>query len=691
MIKKLFISVFFFLPLFSHSIDSNFVKIWEYELEYRDKANTVQSQPKYFDDLYFFVDGIGHLIALKKSSGSLIYRKYLGDGAGRRGFDIDAKSGRITIAAGPIIFIIDAKSGEILNKSNTIRSVAQPIVTTNCVIVFGADNGIVQCHSRSLEKLLWKVDLGETARVWSNPLWSNKHNQLYLTTSNAGSLVVENRKPDTYSSSLVGINASDGSIEFSRQMIKDDVWDFDGVGKPILVEDFVSNSGAKYDLIIATNKSGTIFAVNAKDGSEIQINQFEKQIFAKESGINSSVSEYQIIPSWPARTNDISITLNDLRPNQEKFELLRHARFEQFLPPSLDYDVVVRGLHGGPEWHGGEHYRYNNEDLLAFPINNTSWILRLKYVEDFWITRFISDNYIRFKNFINKSTDIIISLIFNESKTNINSVGDGQILNPWVQTAWSDSSSYSKIRDFIYKYTNLNAYNDKYYQKCAICHRNDRNGRFQSELTGDGYVPSLMGYTLTEKYKYGKDYQNFLLLHGLKTEVTKQDLDSIYEFFDEYDKKLFKEKKLIVDGFWQPLLGKDSLPLNKAPWGGVSIINLNTGKKIYEITVGKMRASDGSWLESSVIFGGLGDINSKGETLVVGTVDSTAYYISLPQGKVLETFSLKRPGSAKPLLTKINGCEAWVIIETGGRFSFYDKDLNGFTVETFLNTSRCGI
>ena len=617
----------------------------------------------------------------------------MGDSAGRRGFDIDARSGRITIVAGSTIFIIDAKSGEILNKSKTIRSVTSPIVTTNCVIVFGSENGMVQCHSRSLDKLLWKADLGESARVWSNPLWSIKHNKIYLTTSNAGSIVVENRKPDTYSSSLVAINASDGSVEFSHQMIKDDVWDFDGVGKPILVEDFVSNSGARYDLIIATNKTGTVFVVNAKDGSAIQINQFEKQIFSKASGINSSVSEYQIIPTWPARTNDISVTLNDLRPNQEKFQRLRHARFEQFLPPSLDYDVVTKGLHGGPEWHGGEYYRNNNDNLLAFPINNTSWILRLVYVEVFWLGSFNSINYPIFKiffNFINTAKDTFNS-IFNESKTNINTEGGGKILSRWVQTDWSDSSSSFKLKDIIYKYTNLNAYNDKYYQKCATCHRNDRNGRFQSEYIGDGYVPSLVGYTLTEKYKYGKDYQNFLSLHDSKMEVTKHDLDSIYEFYDEYDKKLLKEKKLIVDGFWQPLFGKDSLPLNKAPWGGVSIINLNTGKKIYEITVGKMINSDGNWLESSVIFGGLGDINSKGETLVVGTVDSTAYYISLPQGKVLQTFSLKRPGSAKPLLTKINGCEAWVIIETGGRFSFYDKNLNGFTVETFLNTSKCGI
>lgn len=691
-IKNIFLFfnfIFYFLvSQFSNANELNIVKIWEYELEYKDLGNTVQSQPIEFENLIFFVDGIGHLIAVEKISGTLVYRKYLGEGTGRRGFDIDTKSGTITIAAGLTIFIVDAKSGEILKESKTIRSVVSPIVTNNCVIVFGSDDGMVQCYSRSLDNLIWTTNLGETARIWSNPLWSKKHDKIYLTTSNAGSITLEKRKPDTYSSSLVAINAKDGSIAFTRKMINDDVWDFDGVGKPILVENFLSNSGKNFDLIIGTNKTGTIFAVNAKDGSEIVENQFKKKFFSKGDGVNSGVKNHQIIPTWPDRANDISVTLNDLRLEQNKPQKLRHARFEEFLPPSLDYDVITKGLHGGPEWHGGEFYKYNNQSLLAFPVNNTSWILRLKYVEDYWLGRVVLKNYYAFKDYLSKFL-IPLNSIFNVLGKKTNNSNDTPILSRWIQTAWSDSSSSYKILDIIYKFTNINAYNKKYYNECATCHRNDRSGRFQSELTGDGYVPSLVGYTLTEKYKYGKDYKNFLLLHDSLTNVSEHDLKSIYDFFDDYDKKLLNEKKLNVEGFWQPLLGKDSLPLNKAPWGGISIINLNSGKRIHEITVGKMRRSDGSWLGSSVIFGGLGDINSKGETLVVGTVDATAYYISLPQGKVLQTFSLKRPGSAKPLLTKINGCEAWIVLETGGRFSFYDKTLNGFTIETFINSKRC--
>ena len=64
---------------------------------------------------------------------------------------------------------------------------------------------------------------------------------------------------------------------------------------------------------------------------------------------------------------------------------LRHARFQEFLRPSIDYDVVIKGLHGGPEWHGGIYFNdiENNQKLIASPINNIPWILRVQYVQEY--------------------------------------------------------------------------------------------------------------------------------------------------------------------------------------------------------------------------------------------------------------------------------------------------------------------
>ena len=73
---------------------------------------------------------------------------------------------------------------------------------------------------------------------------------------------------------MIALNASSGSIHFAQRMINNDLWDYDGVGQPIIIQNFIDNNDSELDLLVGLNKTGTIFAVNAKDGSEIKDNQF---------------------------------------------------------------------------------------------------------------------------------------------------------------------------------------------------------------------------------------------------------------------------------------------------------------------------------------------------------------------------------------------------------------------------------
>ena len=675
--------------------NSTFERVWKFEIDSNDVLNTVQAKPKEFGNLLLFVSGDGHFLALEKDTGSLVYKIKLGALAGRRGFAIDRDLGQVAITGsdfervglggGATLFLLDARSGEILKKTSTSWSVAEPIFTSECIVTFGARKGLVQCHDRGLQEVIWRTELGSSARIWSNPTLSEKHNMIYLVTSDTGTIIAKNRGDDTYSSSLIGINTKTGSIIFSRQMIKTGVWDFDGVGKPILIEDFTNNDGKVYDLIVGLNKTGTVFILNAMDGTPIKNNQFKEVSFTNDYAPEANLSKTQTIPSWPSRVSEISLIPEDLRMKETRFEALRHVKYGEFIAPSLNYDVVTRGLHGGPQWHGGEHFRSSKEDFLAIPYNNTSWILRLNYVEEFWIGSKIYSIIWR----VNKAYTYVKNLFFGDDTVKVNSAIITQANSRWIQTEWSDSHDRAQQLDYLYKALKWKAYNKKYDKNCASCHRNDRGGRFQSELQGDGFIPSLVGYTLTDKYKYGRDYSKLKLIHDQELGIGEEDLNEIFQHFDKYDREQLKKKNLRVTGFWQALLGKDALPLNKGPWGGIAIINLNSGEKIKDIVVGEMKDAEGNNVDSSVIFGGLGKINPKGETLLVGTVDPRAYYVSLPTGKVLQTINLDRSGSAQPFLTTINGCEAWVITETGGRYSFYDRSRNGYTIEAFINKSEC--
>lgn len=702
-IFKIKIRIFFYflsiLTLSSLNIFANddllFKKVWSHEIDVSDKTNTVQAKPKEFNNLFLFVDGQGHFFALDKFSGELKYKVKLGAIAGRRGFAIDQKLGYVAIIASDAVrvglnedatlFLIDAHSGDIVKKTSTDWSVAEPALTSKCIITFGARDGAIKCHDRNLKKIIWQTKLGPFARVWSNPLISEEHRMIYFVTSDYGDIVGNNRNEDLYSSSLIGINIENGEIIFTRQMIQDGVWDFDGVGKPILVENFKNDDGKIYDLVIGLNKTGTIFAVNAEDGSDIKSNQFEDIVFPKNPSLDIKSFNTQTIPTWPNRVVDVSLDPDDLRMQEASFDILRHVKFGEFVPPSVDYDVITRGLHGGPQWFGGEHFRHFEKDFLVIPYNNNAWILRNVYVEDFWLGSKIYSIILRIKRLFAYLENFFLRDPPSKNSDNI----DTEYGHRWIQTEWSDSNDRAQTMDVLYKWLKPSAYNKNYYENCAGCHRNDRSGRFQSELVGSGHVPSLVGYTLTDKYKYGRDYSKLKAIHSKDLGISEEELDEIFEHYDEYDREQLRRNKLQTTGFWQSLLAKDSLPLNNAPWGGIAVIDLESGKKIQNIIVGEMKNTYGNSVNSSVIFGGIGEINSKGESLIVGTVDSKAYYVSLLTGQILETLDLERSGSAQPHLTNINGCEAWVIIESGGRYSFYDRKNNGFTVEAFVNNSLC--
>ena len=113
-----FISLNFFFA-FSLSAATQFEKIWEFDLNYSDPLNTVQSQPKEYLGKLFFVDGLGNLYALEKDNGQLLFKRFLGNNAGRRGFTIDEINGEIIITASQKLFVLDTQTGDILNSIDT--------------------------------------------------------------------------------------------------------------------------------------------------------------------------------------------------------------------------------------------------------------------------------------------------------------------------------------------------------------------------------------------------------------------------------------------------------------------------------------------------------------------------------------------------------------------------------------------
>jgi glucose dehydrogenase len=483
-----------------------------------------------------------------------------------------------------------------------------------------------------------KSSLGKAARMWSPPLYVQHLDTIFTTTSDPGSLFSDPNKDIQYSNSLVAINSKDLSVKYSWKMVNNDVWDFDSVGKPVLIKNFIHNNNNPQDVIVALSKIGFVYILNAATGKPLSDSQFGNQVFEHLNSENKVSSTQQRFPNWPARVSETSLTVNDMRPNMVKPNQLRHVKFGEFLSPSLDYDVVTRGLHGGPEWFGSRHFKIGGKNYLAVPYNNYAWILRAKYK-------------------------------IKETYQNENS-------NPPSQR-WDLKSWFKNKKTDAVKKTHL-----PYLEHCASCHGENRQGYYQSEATGDGYVPSLLGYTLTKKYFYGRQIQNYKKMHT-NSMVTQEILDDIFHHYEKKDRSDLAAGKLEKTGFWQIFRGIDGLPINHGPWGGVAVINLETGKLIHNIPVGHLEDNQGKQHTGSVIFGGLSNVDNEGRAMLTGTVNPKAYFLDLLNGKILNSLDLKRTASVGATSYLLNDQKYWVFTSSGGRFSFYKNQSVGHNIEVF--------
>lgn len=674
--------------------NENFERVWSFSKESNHPTNTVQAPAQIYKDTVLTVDLDGFVNALDLVSGELKWSKKIGKPPGRRGFYINEDNGLMYINAGRSLYVLDTKNGDLKNKIKIGFSIVEPLVLEGDAIVFDT-RGNIQRINIEEEDLVWNLSLGNTARIWSPPNISKDNKIAYVATSNPGGLLVQNREIDgiDYSSSIVAIDLDNGEVIFSYKDVFKDVWDFDVLGRPLLLENYETDDGKIIDVVFQLTKTGNVIAINAKDGTEIYEGQ-TKLVDVDTYGVEG-LSDFQRDYLWPERFSEISLTENDLRLSDIAPFKLRHAKFGEFIPPSLDYDVVIKGLHGGAEWFGGKLYEHDSNDYLAVPYNDYTFILRVEYEFSGKKDSFIYKTAKKLSwlmpdtNFTSKIKTFYKEMVLGEKNVPLDSsekskVSNSEYSHRWNQNEWSRSSTQSWLKkEKNYYETHPDLYYKLYDDTCSGCHYKSRTGDYQSELSGDGYIPGLIGYTLTKKFEKFKSIDSLNSIHKNNFGITQTEYDDMNSFFKRYDEKELEEGRIKPKGFWQMLAAKDGEPASKGPWGGLALINMSSGKIDKKILLGDMENKENVGLP---VFGGISTPSSNNLIVATGTPDEKAFIIDLNEQKVIQKIQLDYAGSAPPLLKNVNGCEVIVFMETGGRFSWYKKK-NGLQVSLYKRDS----
>lgn len=653
-------------------------KIWEFKFNISVNGRKVnQLTPIYIKNRIIITSLDGEIIGLNPSNGLKEWGVNLKQPRSRRGissFDFNEVS-YIVITTPDGLAIINGLNGTVSKKFGVngyikyplpdMMSAVPPIINKSKVYIATKNKGIM-AFNLFTGKLLWHRSLKSgniSPRIWSGFSFDVKTDSLFVVTSNPDDLIGTDRHfENDYSCSLLSINATDGTIKWSFQETKHDLWDFDLAGSPILTN--VKINGENHRAVIALSKTGQIIYLKAKNGVPIFEDSIAKIKVPKSDLPDENNSETQIQILKPNRISNIQLDpLKDFRYGDKVSKdylkmKTRWANYDHYSPPSLNYDAILLGLHGGANRSGGSLYKDKNRLIVSS--NHEPWILRLFYKDTIFSA-------------INKSI-----LLFNSKFSQFfgyNSYKDSDYLR------WENIKN-SKIADDVYSYIPLIGINSNYSKNCSTCHGSAGQGFLQSESYGDKYYPPLSGISYTKKQSIMNTLKSLNSVH-LNNEIKNLDEDkfnNIKSFMKRRDKILMNLGVLKVSGRWQVLHGKDGLPATKPPWGKITSIDLKTGGHDWTIPFGKMMNRNNEFFaDGSINFGGL--LSTRGELLfATGTNDKKHFAYNINNGDLVWSTKSKTSGSTSPMTYFHNKCQYILFVETGGSYVGFENISGGVSV-----------
>jgi len=210
-------------------------------------------------------------------------------------------------------------------------------------------------------------------------------------------------------------------------------------------------------------------------------------------------------------------------------------------------------------------------------------------------------------------------------------------------------------------------------KKCTSCH--DSKGKVKIE--NKKIIPSLF---LTSKIYNHSSLKRYLEENRFHKELEFDDKNLLqaYSIFENYDKKLIKEKKFRLINFYNHTNNTNKeIYLRSGILGKISAISLDTGEVVWQIPAGTYMENENKALIGSPSYGGLTSIidrDNQSISFFTGSYDKKIYAIDNNNGNYIWSADLPASGSSIPFVYEINN-ERWIFVAaTGGRIKGDNSD-----------------
>jgi quinoprotein glucose dehydrogenase len=574
-----------------------------------------------------FVGGEDFLLSIDAVTGKEIWRLKLPGPVARRGLvwepRADFASSRLFVPTSAGVYAVGAADGRIRSEFGdkglvgTELSLIAPLIIKDKLII-ATVRPAVEAYDLRTGLLVWTARLLEATEARQNNLYGGlpwagmsgdaQRGAVYVSTGNPRPELVGLTRPgdNRHSCSVVSINAENGKLNWAFQEVAHDLWDLDVPSPPVLTT--ITRQGRRVDVVATVTKAGNTLLLDRDSGQPIFDYRLKRAPVSTIPGEHTA--PYQPAVELPEPFAKLTFEPSDVTDLSESarasvMHKIRGARMGFFEPPVLGSKIVAFGLQGGAEWPGAAADPRNG--ILYVTSNELPWLVR----------------------------------------TNL------------LDTRSTRASVAQVPGDALYQ------------AACAECHQATGGGTHETEHQGNLHYPVLNGLTalrsqetLTSKAEFDLQHQGL----KLKREINRGDLETLYGYFSALDKAADRDRAFTVSGFWQVLLDDQGRPGSKPPWGQLTAIDLNTGRKRWQVPFGAYEnlIRNGSPVKGQRNTGGV-IATAGGLLFATGTVDNRIRAFDADDGRELWSYKLPAAGSTPPSTYLLDGVQYLVVVAGGGQ------------------------
>ncbi len=385
--------------------------VWQFNTGDHTERSMFQNNPLIIDGYLYIVSPGGRVIALDAATGREIWdfdartegQKASNYSVVNRGLTYweEEGEGRLFYTMEMSLYAIEAKTGRLVEDfgTNGIVDISENLIdgdepvsvsaTTPGVIfedlyilgmrcgeTFGSSPGHIRAWDARTGEFRWKFNTIPEDGEFGHDTWDFVEGEAYGGANPWGGLTVDeargwvfaatgsatydfygaNRKGENlFANCVLALDARTGERIWHYQTVHHDIWDMDNPPSPILVT--INHNGFNRDAVVQMTKMGFIFVLDRNTGEPIFPVEERPVPASTLPGEEAWPTQpFPLMPPPLIRQGFSEDMLSDVTPEIHAYVSEIYEKYKgvpMYTPFSMTPQVMLPGMSGGMEWHGG--------------------------------------------------------------------------------------------------------------------------------------------------------------------------------------------------------------------------------------------------------------------------------------------------------------------------------------------------